>query len=199
MRLHFLRSITFISICASLFAWSATAVSENSTTRANQNRVIAIAYGNVIGVEKIKLESNAGKGAALGGLIGLASSSGRSNRTKAARTAVGAAAGGLTKRATEGSNQAYEYTVRLTSGQTVKMITDQTGMRLNDCVSVEQGARGNIRRVSNVHCEYEDSKPTADHIQEADACAQAKEGILAATTDEDLDLAIKRTRILCED
>lgn len=199
MRLLFLRSITFISIGVSLLVWSVTAISGNSTTRANQNRVIAVAYGNVIGIEQIKLESNAKSGAALGGLIGLASSGGRSNRTKAARTAVGAAAGGAAKRASEGSNQAYEYTVRLTSGQTVKMITDQTGMRLNDCVSVEQGARGNIRRVSGAHCEYEDSEPTADHIQEANACAQAKEGILAATTNEELDLATKRTRILCED
>ena len=199
MRLLFLRSITFISIGVSLLVWSVTAISGNSTTRANQNRVIAVAYGNVIGIEQINLESNAKSGAALGGLIGLASSGGRSNRTKAARTAVGAAAGGAAKRASEGSNQAYEYTVRLTSGQTVKMITDQTGMRLNDCVSVEQGARGNIRRVSGAHCEYEDSEPTADHIQEANACAQAKEGILAATTNEELDLATKRTRILCED
>ena len=199
MRLLFLRSITFISICASLFVWSATSVSANSTTRANQNRVIAVAYGSVIGIEQIKLESNAGAGAAIGGLIGLATSGGRSNRTKAARTAVGAAAGGAAKRASEGSNQAYEYTVRLTSGQTVKMITDQRGMELNDCVSVEQGARGNIRRVSSVHCEYKDSKPTADHIQEADACAKSKEGILAASTDEELELAIRRTRVLCED
>ena len=199
MRLLFLRSIAFIFICASLLVWSVTVVSGNSTTRANQNRVIAVAYGNVIGVEQIKLESNAGRGAALGGLIGLATSSGRSTRTKVARTAGGAAIGGAAKRASEGSNQAYEYTVKLTSGQTVKMITDQTGMRLGDCVSVEQGARGNIRRVSSAHCEYKDTKPTADHIQEADACAQAKEGILAASTDEDLDLAIKRTRVLCED
>ena len=199
MNCTLVRRFALTIACTLTLVWAVTLLAQNTTTRANTNRVIAVAYGSVIGIEQIKLESRAGGGAIVGGLIGLASSGGRSSRTKAGRAAAGAAIGGLGTRAVEGSNQAYEYTVQLVSGQTVKMITDQTGMRLGDCVSVEQGARGNIRRVSSAHCEYADTEPSADHVQEAGACAQAKEGILSASTEAELDLAVKRTRILCED
>jgi len=165
-------------------------------SRRDKNQVIAVAYGTVIGIEKVKLKSDAGKGAAVGGLIGLAASGG-SKRTK--RAATGAAVGCIGTRVVQGKGEAFEYSVRLVSGQTVKMITDQTGMRMGDCVSVEQGRSGNIRRVSSAHCEASDSAPTADHQQEANACAAAKDAIVAASTDAELDLAVKKARIICED
>ena len=164
--------------------------------RRDKNQVIAVAYGTVIGIEKVKLKSDAGKGALVGGLIGLAASGG-SKKTK--RAATGAAVGGVGTAVVQGSNEAFEYSVRLVSGQTVRMITDQTGMRMGDCVSVEQGRSGNIRRVSSAHCEASDATPTADHQQEANACAAAKDAILAASDDAALDLAIKKARIICED
>ena len=184
------------SVGLALLVSAAFALPSLAQTRRDKNQVIAVAYGTVIGIERVKLESQAAKGAALGGLVGLAASGG-SKRTK--RAATGAVVGGVGTKVLEGSNEAMEYTVRLNSGADVKMITDQTGMRMGDCVSVEQGRSGNIRRVSSVHCEARDASPTADHQSEADACAKAKDAIATASTDQEFDLAIKKARVLCED
>ena len=114
--------------------------------------------------------------------------------------ARGAAIGGVGTRLLEGSNEANEYTVRLISGRDVRMVMEPTGIRLGDCVSVEQGRQGNIRRVSSVHCEAEEaSEPTEAHQADASACDQAKESLLEAEDDEAMDRAIVRIRILCED
>lgn len=165
-------------------------------SRADKNRGISVAYDAVVGIERVKLKSNAGAGAVFGGLVGLVASGG-SKKTK--RAVTGAAIGGVGTRVLEGSNEALEYTVRLTSGGDVKMITDQTGMRLGDCVSVEQGRRGNIRRVSSAHCEPGGGEPTADHRQEAGACEQAKLELAAARDEAAVELAIRKAHILCED
>jgi outer membrane lipoprotein SlyB len=185
-------------VLISLLALVAAAVAAPAAAqkRSDRNQVIAVAYGTVIGIETIKLDSNAGKGAALGGLVGLAASGGSK---KGKRALTGAAIGGVGTKVVEGSNEALEYTVRLVSGQDVKMIMDDTGMRLGDCVSVEQGKSGNLRRVSSAHCEAGDTAPSADHQSEANACAEAKGAIAAASTDAALDLAIKKARVLCED
>ena len=79
------------------------------------------------------------------------------------------------------------------------MITDQTGMRMGDCVSVEQGRSGNIRRVSSVHCESRDAEPTAEHRAEAAECAQAKQELANAADEAAFDLALRKARILCEE
>lgn len=165
-------------------------------SRRDKNQIITVDYGTVIGIERVKLKSDAGKGAVVGGLIGLAASGGKK---RGKRAATGAVIGGVGTRVVQGSGEAFEYTMRLVSGSTVKMITDQTGMRMGDCVSVEQGRSGNIRRVSSAHCESADSVPTADHQQEANSCAVAKDAIMAAETDADLNLAIKKARVICED
>ncbi len=189
-----MKSLGSLTILAALVALVASPALGQK--RSDRNQVIAVAYGTVIGVERVKLDSNAGKGAVVGGLVG-AIASGGSKRTK--RAATGAAVGGVGTRVLEGSNEAFEYTVRLVSGQDVKMITDQTGMRLGDCVSVEQGRSGNIRRVSSVHCEARDAEPTADHRAEAAECAQAKQELANATDEAALDLAVRKARVLCED
>ena len=186
----------FLTIALAALVGAALAMPSQAQSRRDKNQVISVAYGNVVGIERVKLKSDAGKGAAVGGLIGLLASGGK-KRSK--RAATGAAIGGLGTKVVQGSNEAFEYTVRLNGGQDIKMITDQTGMRMGDCVSVEQGRSGNIRRVSSAHCEARDSRPTADHQQEADACATAKDAIAASTTDAEFELAVKKARVLCED
>ncbi len=162
-------------------------------SRADTNRVLSVSYGEVIGVERVQLQSAAAGGAVLGGLAGLAL--GGSTRSAAA----GAAIGGLGTRALEGSNQANEYTIRLTSGRDIRMVTQPTSLRLGDCVSVEQGRRANLRRVSSVHCQGGASEPTQAHRAEASACDQAKQSLVDAPDEEAMELAIRRIRILCED
>ncbi|MBW2244062.1 MAG: hypothetical protein JRH01_18935 [Deltaproteobacteria bacterium] len=185
-----------LSCIAALAIVALAAAPAAAQSRRDKNQVVSVKYGTVIGIEVVKLESDAGKGAILGGLIGLIASRGK-KKTK--RAATGVAVGGIGTRVLEGSNEAFEYTVRLNAGQDIRMITDQTGMRLDDCVSVEQGRSGNIRRVSRAHCEAGSGAPTADHHQEADACQLAKLELSAATDDEAIDRAIYKARILCED
>ena len=167
--------------------------------RSDTNQVISVAYGRVVGIENVKLESNAASGAVVGGLVGLVRARGRSSGSQARSAALGAAVGGAATRAAEGSNEAREFKVRLNSGRDVRIITEPQDIRLGDCVSVEQGRRGNIRRVSSVHCEMKDAAPTPDHQAEATACDQAKQQVLDAADEPAMELAIRRVRVLCED
>ncbi len=159
--------------------------------RGDTNRVISVNYGTVIGTERVQLQSAAAGGAVRG--------RGRGGSSQARSAALGAAIGGVGTRILEGSNEAMEYKVRLNSGRDIRIITEPTGTRIGDCVSVEQGRQTNIRRVSNVHCQMEDAVPTAAHTTEASACDQAKQGLLDAADEEAMELAIRRIRILCED
>ena len=173
--------------------------------RGDTNRVVTVNYGVVTGTERVQLESSARGGAVVGGLIGAVRGRGRSSGSQARSAAAGAAIGGVTTRILEGSNEAVEYTVRLLSGRTVRVITESTGTRMGDCVSVEQGRQTNIRRVSSVHCPSPDARPapapepTPAHADEATACDQAKQTLLDAADAEAMELAITRIRILCED
>ena len=167
--------------------------------RSDTNRVISVTYGTVIGTERVQLESAARGGAVVGGLVGAVRGRGRGGSSQARSAALGAAIGGVGTRILEGSNEAMEYKVRLNSGRDIRIITEPTGIRIGDCVSVEQGRQTNIRRVSSVHCEMEDAVPTAAHTAEASACDQAKQGLLDAADEEAMELAIRRIRILCED
>jgi outer membrane lipoprotein SlyB len=156
-------------------------------------------YGVVTATKPVQLESAAASGAVLGGIVGAVRGRGRGGSSQARSAAAGAAIGGIGTRILEGSNEAIEYTVRLHSGSDVRIITEPTGTRIGDCVSVEQGRQANIRRVSSVHCEMGDAVPTAAHRAEASACDQAKQGLLDAADEEAMELAIRRIRILCED
>ncbi len=55
---------------------------------------ISIQYGVVVASRYVEEQSNAGKGAVIGGAIGLYSSKGKSSGTKFRRTAAGATVGG---------------------------------------------------------------------------------------------------------
>ena len=98
------------------------------------------------------------------------------------------------------SGEAQEYTVKLVGGGEEKVTTEQDDIRVGDCVSIEQGEHANMRRVSSYHCEQsEQSKPPEHHEASANYCQQAKAELAKAETDEDLENAVKKVRVLCED
>jgi len=91
----------------------------------------------------------------------------------------------------------------------VRVVSDQAGKRVGDCVAVEQGQFANIRLVPDSRCAGRSQPapakaapakaapaPAAD-VQQASACEQAKEQVLAANTDEEFDRAERRMRLLC--
>jgi hypothetical protein len=136
-------------------------------------------------------------GTIVGGGIGLASGSGNSSSNRALRTIGGAAAGrGIGTLA--GRSQAWEYTVLVDGRTTVRVISDQAGKRIGDCVAVEQGQFNNIRLVADAMCDNAATGPGRTAANEtASACDQAKALVLAAETDADFASAERRMRLLC--
>ena len=176
-----------------------------STEAAAQSRV---QYGRITNVQATTVNEGSAStiGTLVGGGIGLASGSGQSGSNRALRGLGGAAAGrGVGNLASR--SQAFEYTV-LVGATTVRVVSDQAGKRIGDCVAVEQGQFANIRLVADSRCTPPRAAPAAPakaapppaaaaDVQQATACEQAKEQVLAAATDEQFNIAERRMRLLC--
>jgi hypothetical protein len=180
-------------------------------TAAAQSRV---QYGRitnaVVTTETSSTAQNVGM--VIGGGIGLASGGGQSGSNRALRTIGGGAAGrgvgGLA-----GRSQVFEYTVLVDGMRTIRVVSDQAGKRVGDCVAVEQGQFNNIRLVPDSRCNPPPApRPAAPaaapapppppaavpaDVEAASACDQAKQQVLAAETDEAFALAERRMRLLC--
>jgi len=162
-----------------------------------------IQYGVVVASKYVQEQSNAGKGAVIGGAIGLYAGKGKSSGTKFRRTAAGAAVGGATTSAAQGSREAREYQVKTATGITV-IISDQTQIAVDDCVIIETPSKGNanIRRVANTYCDPASAEVVADlqdeALEEAQECATAKSELAIADTDDAVDRALRKISILCD-
>lgn len=167
-----------------------------------------VQYGRITNVQATTVADSGSRavGTLVGGGIGLATGSGQSGSNRALRGLAGAAAGrGVGTMA--GTSQAFEYTVLVSGTQTVRIVSDQAGKRIGDCVAVEQGQFANIRLVPDDRCASAQSAPAtraappppvvAADTQQANACEQAKAQVLAATTDEEFSVAERRMRLLC--
>ncbi len=159
-----------------------------------------VQFGRITNVTPVTETSSSAQtvGTLVGGGIGLASGSGNSSSNRALRTIGGAAAGrGVGTLA--GRSQAFEYTVLVDGRTTVRIVSDQAGKRVGDCVSVEQGQFSNIRLVADSLCGS--AAPAAAQrtaaADAASACDQAKAMVLAAETDADFATAERRMRLLC--
>lgn len=164
---------------------------------------ISITYGTVTGAKAIQEQSNAGKGALLGGTLGYATtSSSRSSSSKRKNTAMGALAGAAVSSKSQGDRSAKEYSVDTGNGTTV-IISDQTEIVVGDCVVIENGGsnNANIRRVDATLCEPESAEIVEelaeDMMEEAEECVSAKQELAAAQDDAAFDRAIRKVDILC--
>jgi outer membrane lipoprotein SlyB len=166
-----------------------------------------VQYGRITSVVPTTVTNDSARtvGTLVGGGIGLASGSGQSGSNRALRTIGGAAAGrGVTNLATR--SQAFEYTVLLDGTTTTRIVSDQAGKRVGDCVAVEQGQFTNIRLVPDARC-TPGPRPAAPapapipaaEVEAANACDQAKLQVLSAETDEAFTLAERRMRLLCSE
>lgn len=189
------------AIIACLSAAILTSASAQTVSRSQLNSSFEIKYGVVTNVQKVKVESEAGKGAVMGGMVGGATS-GHHHRGKHA--AEGAIAGALLTAILEGDRKAFQYSVRFDDGGATKIVTETKGIVMDDCVSVELGRTANIRRVSSVYCEHPEDEALTDPIvhasrqEEAAECHAAKNMALQATTEEATDIALKKVRAFCE-
>jgi outer membrane lipoprotein SlyB len=176
---------------------------------------VRVQYGRITAVQPTTVNNTNAQtvGTLVGGGIGLATGSGQSGSNRALRGVGGAAVGrGVGNMA--GRSQAFEYTVLVGGTNTVRIVSDQAGKRVGDCVSIEQGQFANIRLVPDSRCAPRPAAPApapakaapapaaapapepAD-VQQATACDQAKQQVLAATSDDEFNVAERRMRLLC--
>ena len=188
-----------------LWATSMVVVFCTFSTVSIQAQSPTVDYGVVTKVSPVDLGeggTNLGTtvGALLGGAFGYAIGKGSSSGKKRRGILAGGAAGGLIgNQATKGTNKGYEYTVELMAGKSISITTEQGRIDVGDCVTVERGDSANIRRVSEVHCQAKDTRPSAEHITEAKECEAAKAAMLDAESTEALEAAVDKARILCEE
>jgi outer membrane lipoprotein SlyB len=163
---------------------------------------VRVQYGRITNVQATTVTDGTARavGTIVGGGVGLATGSGRSASNRALRGVAGAAAGrGVGTLA--GQSQAFEYTVLIDGATTVRIVSDQVGKRVGDCVAVEQGQFANIRLVADSRCApaaaARAASPASADTQQAGACEQAKQQVLAAATDEEFSIAERRMRLLC--
>lgn len=157
-----------------------------------------VEFGRITAVRTVDTTSGGATaaGTVIGGALGVASGSGRSSSNRALR-GVGGAAVGNRIGAAAGSGTAFEYTVLLGGTRTVNIRTEQGGLRVGDCVSLERASLNNIRLESEERCATPAAAPTELDITEAYACDAAKRQLLEAETDEEFDRAERRMRLLC--
>ena len=95
------------------------------------------------------------------------------------------------------------FTVDLVNGGTVRVVMDSGNFARGDCVAVEQGGpSANLRRVSSEFCFNNAAVPQqykASIQREADQCAGAKQRLLDAETEEQVNTAAMVMNILCQD
>ncbi len=159
---------------------------------------IRVRYAQVQGMERVKMPSDAPAGAMVGGFTGLVIAGNRSPGRQLATGVAGATLGALATKALEGDRLGYSYTLSFADGTTSKFITEKGYLEVGDCVTVERGQYANIRRVPTTMCES-GSSLVADskHVVDAEQCHQAKEQLLVATTEQEVDTAARKVSILC--
>ena len=191
------KSLIVILIASAVLAGS---MSANGQRRGDS---ASITIGIVEGAQQVKFDAQTGRGALLGGAAGWALARNQSSGRQAAAAAAGAGLGAASRNRRHGGT-GMQYVVRTSQGSAITVVTDQTEVRVGDCVSVEQtGDTANIRRVDNDLC-----KPASPQVveaatpvleEEADRCAQAKDRLFEATTPEDIEVARQIMDIMCND
>lgn len=170
-------------------------------TDSSQNQVIDVQYGTIESVQQVEMKASYAKDSIIGGALGLLVASTGSTGQQIGGAAVGAGLGALVAKETAGTGS--RYTIELVEGGDIVVVTEQQDLVAGDCVAVEQGKHVNLRRVSSVMCSTPASHPAysdlnASVADEAAQCAQAKQVLINATTDQETDSAYRKMRALCE-
>ena len=188
--------VAWLAIGAGALLLAGCASSSGSSARGYELR---IRYAEVEDIDRVKLPSAAPAGAVVGGFTGLILSRNQSAGRQVASGIGGAALGGLATRALEGDRFGYSYRLRFADNSVSQFITEKGYLQRGDCVSVERGEYAHIRRVANVLCEGGPSAAVdRTHVRDAEQCHAAKDQLLAATTDQDIEVASRKVTVICE-
>ncbi len=193
---HVLPGVVVVAACVMAFETVAQA------QRAGQ--MATIRYGTVVSMQTVDLkDGNAGKGALVGGAFGAAMTKGSKSASKRRRNAaIGAVVGAGV--AASKKKTGRNYSVRTNEGTVMQIVTEQTAILVGDCVIVEEASgRANIRRTALSACDVASqslmNSPDirAELQEEAAECSAAKDGLVNAETDEQMELAVRKIQILC--
>ena len=181
-------------------SWMVLLAAAGCETAPRVGQQTTIQFGTVRNVEQVQLQSDVAAGALIGGTIGLVASGGSRN---APRNAIlGAGVGAVATSAAQGNRTGTAYTVQMLDGSTVRIISDQTEIRVGDCVAIERaGQTNNIRREHPGFCAPGNQtalRAIQPQMQAAAAqCEAAKEELVRATTPEAVDTATRKISLLC--
>jgi outer membrane lipoprotein SlyB len=153
---------------------------------------LMLQYATVEGVKTVHDDGRRAGGTMLGGLAGAAIADDHRGLGMLAGGLIG---GGIQKHHTAGTLD--QYTLRLSTGATLIVNSDQNDLIVGDCVVVEQGQYTNVRRVSSINCHL-DQQPD-HHVEAANNCQKAKDELNQAKTNEQIEQAVIKVRTLCED
>lgn len=186
-----------LTLCLILLSLIASCASNSNSARA---KPMSIRYGEVIRVSRVQTPSAVPAGAVVGGFTGLVLGRNSNPGRHAAAGVGGALLGGLATSALQGDRRAYQYRIRYNNGSETDYITENAFFREGDCVSVERRNHANLRRVSDALCE---SPPMVRQVvqkreTEAMQCHDAKDQVLKALTQEEVEQAARKVRILCQ-
>lgn len=189
---------TIITARTSRLALSSVVVLGAAVTGGAFAQSTSVNYGRITDVRQVDLRNNSAQatGALIGGLAGVATGSGQSSSNRALRGVGGAAVGRNVGRAA-GSTTGFEYTV-LVGNQTTRIVTENAGLRVGDCVSVERGSFNNIRLAPDERCGTAANTAIEDATASANACEAAKNQVLNAATDAEFERAERRMRLVCD-
>jgi outer membrane lipoprotein SlyB len=170
-----------------------------STSSMRVGHKATVQFGVVGNAENATLDSNAAEGALVGGMLGLTASGGSRGMRNAV---IGAAGGGAAAGAAPGSRPGMRYTVELLDGSSARIVTDQTEIRVGDCVAIERVRdTANIRRAPANLCDPANRAVVASAESparaDATACERAKRELADAATSSELDLATRKIELLC--
>ena len=191
--------MSIVVVLCLLFAASAALAQ-----RAGQSATVRT--GTVTAMRSVDLnDGNAIKGALVGGAFGAAltrSSKGSSRRDRNA--AIGAVLGGAAQASK--TRPGRVYTVTTNEGTAIQIATEQTEIRVDDCVFVEEaGGTANIRRAPATACDpasqevMQDAAMVEEMQEEASECAAAKQELVDADSDAAVDRAVRKVKLLCYD
>ncbi len=191
-----LLGVVVVAACVMVFVTGALA------QRAGQ--MATIRHGIVVGHEKVDLnDGNAMKGALVGGAFGAALTKGSKSASKRRRNAaIGAVVGAGV--AASKKTTGRRYSVQTFDGTIIQIASEQKEIHINDCVVIEEsGGSANIRRTAQSACDAASQSVInspdvqADLQEEAAECTAAKEGLVNAETDEQMEFAVRKIHILC--
>ena len=196
-----IRSMTATLVSIACLFWSAP---DALAQRAGQS--VTVRTGTVTAMRSVDLNDRSAVGGALvGGAFGAAltrSSKGSSRRDRNA--ALGAVLGGAA--AASKTRPGRIYTVTTNEGTAIQIATEQTEIRVDDCVFVEEaGGSANIRRAPATACDpasqqvMEDAAIIEEMQEEANECAAAKQELVDADSDAAIDRAVRKVQLLCYD